>query len=260
MITKDEIESFIHDGYVKIENAFSKDFAAEARRILWKATGCDPDDPSTWTKPVIRLGYFTEKPFQVAANSPKLIEAYDQLTGAGRWIPRDSVGSFPVRFPSDEDPRDSGWHIDASFPGDDPQDYMNYRVNIFSRGRGLLMLFLFSDVGHDDAPTKMRNGSHLQAARLLELYGETGLSFIELSETVANATASAEEVVATGEAGTVYLCHPFVVHAAQPHRGKNPRFLAQPPLHIKEDLQLLREDSDYSPVEIAIRNAISSRS
>ena len=37
-------------------------------------------------------------------------------------------------------------------------------------------------------------------------------------------------VTATGDAGTVYLCHPFLVHAAQPHRGKHPRFLAQPPL------------------------------
>jgi hypothetical protein len=28
----------------------------------------------------------------------------------------------------------------------------------------------------------------------------------------------------------VYLCHPFIVHSAQPHRGKTPRFMAQPPL------------------------------
>jgi hypothetical protein len=35
---------------------------------------------------------------------------------------------------------------------------------------------------------------------------------------------------ATGRAGDVYLCHPFLVHAAQPHRGTRPRFMAQPPL------------------------------
>lgn len=33
-----------------------------------------------------------------------------------------------------------------------------------------------------------------------------------------------------GRGGTVYLCHPFLVHAAQPHRGTRPRFMAQPPL------------------------------
>lgn len=256
MINDVEIEKFIQDGYLKLDNAFSKDIAAEARAILWKATGCDPDDTSTWKKPVIRLGYFSERPFQQSVNSPVLCEAYDLLVGNGRWIPRDSVGSLPVRFPSKEDSMDTGWHIDASFPGGDPQDYMNYRVNVYSKGRGLLMLFLFSDTGEEDAPTKIRVGSHIETARLLEPYGEAGLSFTELSERAANATSTAEEVIATGEAGTVFLCHPFIVHAAQPHRGKNPRFLAQPPLHIKEDLALHREDGDYSPVEIAIRNAI----
>ena len=44
-------------------------------------------------------------------------------------------------------------------------------------------------------------------------------------------TATREgRALATGDAGTVYLCHPFLVHAAQPHRGTLPRFMAQPPL------------------------------
>lgn len=63
--------------------------------------------------------------------------------------------------------------------------------------------------------------------------------------------------LATGDAGTVYLCHPFLVHAAQMHHGKVPRFLAQPPLAPAEPLRLEREDGRYSPVEIAIRLALS---
>ena len=31
----------------------------------------------------------------------------------------------------------------------------------------------------------------------------------------------------TGAAGDVYLCHPFLVHAAQRHRGSSPRVLSQ---------------------------------
>lgn len=69
----------------------------------------------------------------------------------------------------------------------------------------------------------------------------------------AGTTAGRREVLATGGAGTVYLCHPFLVHAAQPHRGKEPRFMAQPPLCPAEPLQLCREDQQYSPVESAIR-------
>jgi len=59
--------------------------------------------------------------------------------------------------------------------------------------------------------------------------------------------------LATGKAGTVYLCHPFLVHAAQPHHGTEPRFLAQPPLLLKEDLVIEGRDGTYNPVEQAIR-------
>jgi hypothetical protein len=61
---------------------------------------------------------------------------------------------------------------------------------------------------------------------------------------------------ATGEAGTVYLCHPFLIHAAQPHRGHTPRFMSQPPLGPTVPLRLERDDGAYSPVETAIRAAL----
>ena len=70
--------------------------------------------------------------------------------------------------------------------------------------------------------------------------------------------ADCAQALATGEAGTVYLCHPFLVHAAQPHRGTTPRFLAQPPLGLREPYRLERSDSAYCPVEIAIREALSA--
>jgi hypothetical protein len=61
------------------------------------------------------------------------------------------------------------------------------------------------------------------------------------------------EANATGTAGTVFLCHPFLVHAAQPHRGVTPRFLAQPPLYPRLPFELTRSDGDYSLIEKAIR-------
>ena len=65
-----------------------------------------------------------------------------------------------------------------------------------------------------------------------------------------------EEVLAIGKAGTVYLCHPFIAHAAQAHHGTEPRFLAQPPLLLKNDLVIENKPEDYSPVEAAIRLAL----
>jgi hypothetical protein len=229
MLTATQLDRFATDGFLRIERAFAREIADRARAILWKDTGCDPDDRSTWTKPVVRLGMYSQAPFIEAANNPVLHETFDQLVGAGRWRPCTSMGTFPVRFPSVQDAGDTGWHVDASFDYEDP-DFLSWRVNARSRGRALLMLFLFSDVTENDAPTRIRTGSHLTMARILEPAGEAGLSLRELAANDFTETSHCREVLATGEAGTVYLCHPFLVHAAQVHRGSNPRFMAQPPL------------------------------
>jgi hypothetical protein len=50
------------------------------------------------------------------------------------------------------------------------------------------------------------------------------------------------------------------VHAATwPHRGKAPRFIAQPPLSPVGQLNLDRPDGDYSAVEIAVRLGLGFR-
>jgi hypothetical protein len=233
-----QIEQFITDGFVRVDDAFPREQADAARTILWKAAGLRPDDPASWTQPVIRLGMFTQAPFVEAANTPRLHAAFDQLVGHGRWLRPGAMGTFPVRFPSAVDPGDAGWHIDVSF-GPDTADFMCWRANIHSKGRALLMLFLFSDVGENDAPTRIRVGSHADIARRLAPAGEPGLTLGELAADGFATSARRTVVTTTGDAGTVYLCHPFLVHAAQLHRGTRPRFLAQPPL--------LPVDSDNRP-------------
>ena len=247
MLLPEQIETFLRDGFVRLDDAFPRELAEEGRAILWADTGCDPDDRSTWTKPVIRLNDYPQEPFRLAANQPCLHEAFDQLVGAGKWLPRTSLGTFPIRFPHPEDAGDSGWHAEASFAGDDG----SWRLNVTSRGRALLMLFLFSDVGEDDAPTRIRVGSHRDVPRLLAPYGDAGVCAFTLGGML-ESTARHKEALATGAAGTVYLCHPFLVHAAQQHRGANVRFMAQPPLYPAVQFRLDGE----SPVERAIRLAL----
>jgi hypothetical protein len=254
----DDIESFIRNGFVRIDEAFPQATAAEGRAILWRATGCDPIDRSTWTRAVVRLGGYSDPPFQAAASAPRLLAAFDQLVGPDRWLCREGLGTFPIRFPAGEDPGDTGWHVDVSYPPlaeELRNDLFEWRINVFSRGRALLMLFLFSDVEECDAPTRIRVGSHLETARVLAPAGENGMSLKELGPRL-NENARRPEVFATGKAGTVYLCHPFLVHAAQRHRGNSPRFLAQPPLEMTQQFQIVGKDSGYSPVERAIRIAL----
>jgi len=112
------------------------------------------------------------------------------------------------------------------------------------------MLFLFSDVGPDDAPTLIRVGSHLDVPAHLDGYGDEGREWMDLCNAVVPASANRPVALATGSIGDVYLCHPFLVHSAQQHRGRTPRFMAQPPLLPTQELELAA--AQPSPVAQAV--------
>jgi hypothetical protein len=182
-LSDDQIQLFICDGFVRIDRAFPRELADEARTILWRDTGCDRHNPATWTRSVIRLSGYKDPPFLKAERTPALRAAFDQIVGKGRWRlgSLGFGGTFVVRFPHPDDPGDDGWHIDTSFSpdGGDPNersDFSAWRANVRSRGRALLMLFLFSDVGPRDAPTRIRVGSHINMARFLAPAGDAGMS------------------------------------------------------------------------------------
>lgn len=252
ILSKKEIEQFILSGFVRIENAFSKETADAVLDILWNNLPCERSNPQTWTEPVIRLGMYTQPPFIESLNTKKIHLIFDQLVGKDRWIPCRNVGTFPIRFPSIQKPNDTGKHVDASFAGHDPNNYFEWRVNVKSKGRALLMLVLYSEVSENDAPTIIYEGSHIDVAKLLAKEGEFGLSFMQLANKL-DELPKRKEVYATGKAGTVYLCHPFLVHSAQPHSGTLPKFMAQPPLLLRGELAITDSTDGYTPVEQAIR-------
>jgi hypothetical protein len=256
-LTREQVERFTEDGYLHLEAAFPRELAEAGRALLWERTGLDPADRTTWTRPVVRLGGYADEPFRLAANTPALHGAFDQLVGSGRWIPRTGLGTFPVRFPHPDDPGDAGWHVEGSYLPDGAHWYW---TNLRSRGRALLMLFLFSDVGEDEAPTRIKAGSHLDVPRFLAPAGDDGMNGLSLAKALDRAgrldAPDRPTVLATGRAGDVYLCHPFLIHAAQPHRGGEPRFMAQPGLDPVGLLELDRPDGDHSPVEAAVRRGL----
>ena len=152
MLSAREVESFVADGYVAIPGAVPADVVRACREMIWSdlARHGVTEDPGTWTEPVVRIACPEGGPFAGAETRQALWEAFDQLIGAGRWWRRAWVGgTIPVRFPSLADPGDAGWHIEASYQRDGHQ-----QVNVNSRARGLLVLYLFSDVDEASAPTR----------------------------------------------------------------------------------------------------------
>ncbi|GAB2682578.1 phytanoyl-CoA dioxygenase family protein [Kribbella swartbergensis] len=260
MLTAAEVASFMRDGFVVVRGAVRRPVVDACLDAIWEELeerGIRRTDPGSWKTPVERIicpeDGNTGHPFAEAGTAGVLWEAYDQLIGPDKWWKREGMGgTIPVRFPHPADPGDAGWHIEASY-----FDGTEWRANIRSRDRGLLSLFLLTDVGPDDAPTRIRVGSHADAARVLAPAGDGGLTPAESGPPIVEASADRPVVEATGAAGDVYLCHPFLVHAASwPHRGTSPRMIAQPGVLLLEPFPLTGRDTAY-PVEAAILVSIS---
>ncbi|OHU05771.1 MULTISPECIES: mitomycin antibiotics/polyketide fumonisin biosynthesis protein [Mycobacterium] len=223
-----DVDAFKRDGFVKIEQAVPPEIADAARDLLWRQIGLSPQDPASWTKPVMWAADLTGAgPFGQLARSVRLGEALDQLCGTGAWQPRGSLGNIPVRFPVDPPADDRGWHIDANTPLPGGQ------WAVSGRPHTVLVLTLLSAVGPDDAPTRLRVGSHRDVAGVL---GPEPLDFIEAGALVDEASRDRPVAHATGRPGDMYVVHPFTAHAADVHRGSTPRFMAQGPVVLAENL------------------------
>ena len=239
---------FIRDGYVAIRGAVDAETVTACRELIWESMagrGVRREDPATWP-PLAEIDDLGAGPFAAAGMSPALTAAYDELIGAGRWSPPvDAGNAVVVRFPS-EDRANAGYHIEGSYPGPAGQRWW---VNIHSRARGLLALFLFTDVGPQDAPTRLMRGSHLAVPEFLVPYGAQGTDAD--AEFWRPSALCLPVAHATGSAGDVFLCHPFIVHTATwPHRGAGPRMIAQPAVHAADGFAV--DGSDPSPVARAI--------
>ncbi|HET6974707.1 MAG TPA: phytanoyl-CoA dioxygenase family protein [Pyrinomonadaceae bacterium] len=247
----DLINNFVADGFLVVRGAVAPEVVRECRSVIeneLRALSVDTNDPTTWTSPVVRIPCPDSPAFTAAGTSPELWRMYDALLGPGSWVQRQGVGgTIPVRFPSTTDPGDAGWHIDGSYDVDG-----QYWVNVHSRYRGLLALFLFSDISDDDAPTEIIVGSHLDIPRILAPYGERGVFFGDAVKEIPAATFQRPRARATGNAGDVYICHPFLVHRATwPHRGVGPRMIAQPEVAHHQPFAL-RDEPGVCAVERAI--------
>lgn len=219
-----DVDEFMSDGYAKIEQAAPRGVADAARAALWQQLGMSPDDPAGWSEPVRwAADLMGQGPFGELARSPVLAQALDCVCGAEGWLPRGSLGNIPVRFPVAPPHDDRGWHIDANTPQPDGS------WAVTGRPHTLLLLTLLSEVGPDDAPTRIRAGSHRDVARVL---GPDPLELAEMGPLVDEASAQRPVVHATGQPGDMYLVHPFTVHAADEHRGRTPRFMAQGPVQL----------------------------
>lgn len=236
-----DIDAFVRDGYLKVDHAVRRNVADAARAMLWKQLGLSSDNPASWTQPVLWAADLSgDGPLGEIAASRRLADALDQICGAGAWLPRGSLGNIPVRFPLPPSVDDRGWHVDLNTPCPDGS------WAVTGRPHTVLLLTLLSEVTIDDAPTRIRVGSHRDTAATLD---ERALDAAEAAALVAAASSRRPVRHATGSPGDMYIVHPFTVHAADEHRGVTPRFMAQAPVMLTTPLT----PSSPSPLAAAFR-------
>jgi hypothetical protein len=287
VLTEAQAAQFIDRGHVALPGAFDPSDAAEAREFLWERLaerGVLKDDPATWTEPMVRIREVYDAPAFRACDTELIADAIEDLIGRGRWRERGQVnrwGWWPVNFAEGADrpwtvPA-TGWHWDG----------IHFRHTVDAPDQGLLLLCTFSDVVPHGGGTLVAEGSHEVAARFLARHPE-GMALREAYRACASEhpwlsvlTGETEDakpddrvrrfmdeefvddhgtrlrvVEVTANAGDVILCHPLLYHAASQNHAGIPRFMCNRTTPLRENMQLEREDGDYSPVEASLRRAL----
>lgn len=249
VLSPDEIEQFITDGYVVVRNAFPRDLAELILPDLWSAIGYDAHKPETWDKPFIHLRQFLwHMPFE-AVYTERLRGAVNQLLGRGRWLVPMRSGWWPIYFPGHQKapwrPPESGWHVDGG-----------HQHHLTSPEQGLLGILIFSEIQPGDGGTAISLGSHLEAARILAAAEPAGLTPGEISQRVA-ALPRTRVMEVTGMPGDVALMHPLMLHGASMNTGPRVRIITNKTFPLRQPMNLSRPNpEDHSPVERAIRQAV----
>jgi hypothetical protein len=251
-LTDSDIEHFLQKGYVKIEGAFSRETAAEWSENCFRRLGYDMNAPSTWAERRIHMG--GDKYVEVQEFAPRVYDAICDLLGGEerlgkpcRWsdhfIVNLGVGAEDPWQPAG--PNTPGWHKDGDF----------FRHFLDSPEQGLLVFVNWTDVVHKGGPTYIATDSVPVVAKFLADRPEGVLpSEFNFKDLVGQCNEFEE---ATGNAGDVYLLHPYMLHAASQNPLRAIRIITNPPVHLNEPMRFDRPNpADHSPVERAILHSL----
>ncbi len=208
--------------------------------------GYDVDRPETWRKEYERMELQRRRP--LADYAPQAWQAScDLMGGEDRVKSRPAISLFAMNFRQGADrpyqppsAQSKGWHKDG----------WHFRHFLDSPEQGLLGIPLFTDVLPQGGATFLAVDSVPAVARFLAAHPEGVLpDAFDLQTLLAECHDFRE---ATGEAGDVYLLHPYMLHAVGQNVRQLPRAITNLCYELNEPMNFHREDGNYSPVEAAI--------
>jgi len=256
---------FVEKGYVRVKGCLDPALAKKWTSEAYGRLGYDPLDRSTWTRDIVWMDRHNIA--KIKDISPKGWAALcDVASGEDRidhkvmeieskhFTTIDSTewsDAFVVNFRRGADepwvkpsPASGGWHKDGSF----------FRHFLDSREQGLLTIVYWSDVRHQGGGTFIAPDSIKVVARYLADHPE-GIDPKAGFGHLINECREFEEI--TGETGDFIILHPFMLHASSNNHSGTVRFMTNPPVVLKEPMNLNRADpADFSLIERATLHAL----
>ena len=105
MLSEDQRRAFHEDGYLRLPAAVPTAATERMRERLWRMLehrGACRDDPSTWTPAAATRLQGMRKGDVAPHDSPRVVEALDDLIGPGAWRAQRHWGQVLVTFPNRE--------------------------------------------------------------------------------------------------------------------------------------------------------------
>jgi len=246
MLTPQQREQFLAEGHIVIKGAFPREASLQWVREECARVGYDVDDPRSWRKGYERMELSRHEP--LADYAPAAWQAScDLMGGEERVKNRPSISLFAMNFKQGADTpykppsaESSGWHKDG----------WHFLHFLDSPEQGLLGIPLFTDVLPQGGATFLAVDSVPVIARYLAAHPEgVGPDDFDTKALLAECHDFRE---ATGEAGDVYLLHPYMLHAVGQNVLQRPRAITNLCYELREPMTLNRPDGDYSPIEAAV--------
>jgi hypothetical protein len=262
VLTNEQVQSFLDNGYLVVQDCFDTALAQRWIDQGYERLGYDKHDPSTFVKDIIWMDHKNELPIRDI--SPKAWDALLDVIGSEErlqdqvlYLPQSGhftyinsfnwSDAFIVNFHRGADqpwqppgPQLKGWHKDGSY----------FRHYLDSAEQALLTIVCWSDMRHQGGATLVSPDSVRVVARHLYEHPE-GIPAKAFDFTaLINQCTRFEEV--TGQAGDFVILHPFMLHASSNNVLRVPRWMTNPPILLKEPMNLNRENpDDFSLLERA---------
>jgi hypothetical protein len=262
VLTDEHVQSFLDNGYLIVHDSLERDIAANWIDQAYQRLGYDKNDPSTWAKDIVWMDHKNQLPIREVA--PKAWAAILDVVGGEDRLETDvmrlpesghftTINSFewsdafvanfyrgadkPWQPPSAQI---TGWHKDGSY----------FRHFVDSREQALLTIVLWSDMLHQGGATFIAPDSVRVIAKLLYEHPEGILARDFDFQSIIKQCSQFVEL--TGKAGDFVILHPYMLHASSQNVIRVPRFMSNPPIVLKEPMNLNRPDpKDFSLLERA---------